>query len=232
MPAEPTTTQNGLLLALPLAERARLFTLLRPVDLPRGRVLHGAGAPITHVHFVESGVVSHVALVDGGQEVEVGLVGREGVVGFALALGDGASNLEAMVQMPGHALRMPAAAFRAELALGGPLPALVLGCVQTMLAQATQVAACNARHPLPGRLARWLLMARDRVDADTMPLTHEFMAMMLGVRRAGVTEAVGALERVGAIRLGRANVTVLDRARLEAASCGCYADLVSARQPG
>ena len=216
------TPKNRLLAALPPEMRNDLARRLESVELPHRLVLHEAGEPITHVYFVEAGVVSQLALLEGGQEIEVGLIDREGVVGFAVALGGRTSPVEAMVQVPGRALRMTADDLRAEMARGGPLPAAVLRSVLSMSIQTTQVAACNVRHGLDERLARWLLMMHDRVREDCMPITHEFIAMMLGVRRAGVTLAVGALEKAGAIERGRGTVTVIDRSRLEAASCECY----------
>lgn len=214
--------RNRLLRALPAAERDVLLALLEPVDLPLRRVLHAAGEPISHAYFVEGGVVSHVVPLEGGHAVEVGLVGPEGMVGLALALGGEASPTEAMVQVPDRALRLPAAALRDAMAGGGALPGLLLRQVLALHAQVARTAACNARHPLEGRLARWLLMVHDRVTGDGLPLTHEFIAMMLGVRRPGVGTALAMLEHSGAIAGHRGHVVVLDRARLEEASCECY----------
>ncbi|WP_119681910.1 Crp/Fnr family transcriptional regulator [Indioceanicola profundi] len=214
--------QNHILLALPAAERDRLLSILEPVELRFQEILHEAGEPIRHVYFVEEGVISQLAPLEGGQEIEVGLIDREGLVGFAVALGAETTNTEAMVQAPGRALRLNAEALRAEMERGGPLPAGILRFVHTMVVQTSQVAACNIRHTLDERLARWLLMMHDRVHADRMPITHEFMAMMLGVRRAGVTVAVNTLVNSGAILHERGAITMLNRARLEGASCECY----------
>ncbi|WP_162937480.1 Crp/Fnr family transcriptional regulator [Indioceanicola profundi] len=220
IPSAPV--QNRILLALTAADRDRLLGVLEPVELPLHQVLHEAGESIRHVYFVEDGVVSQLAPLEGGQEIEVGLIDREGLVGFAAALGAETTNTEAMVQMPGRALRMSAEALRAEMERGGLVPARILRFVHTMLVQTSQVAACNIRHTLDERLARWFLMMHDRAHVDRMPITHEFMAMMLGVRRAGVTVAVNTLAKSGAIAQERGFVNVLDRSRLEGASCECY----------
>ncbi|HYC02009.1 MAG TPA: Crp/Fnr family transcriptional regulator [Azospirillaceae bacterium] len=215
--------ENRLLRSLPPEDLEALLPRLVAVDLPLRMLLHEAGEPITHVYFVQEGVVSQIAQLEDGQEVEVGLIDRTGLVGYAVALGGRTSTTEAVVQGQGHALRLTADAMRAEMARGGALVAVLLRFVLSMNTQMSQVAACNARHGLGERLARWLLMMHDRVRSDQMPVTHEFMALMLGVRRSGVTLAVGALERAGAIAHSRGSVTVLDRGRLEAASCDCYA---------
>ncbi|WP_119681909.1 Crp/Fnr family transcriptional regulator [Indioceanicola profundi] len=218
----PLALQNHILRALPEAERDRLLSLLEPVELRFQEILHEAGEPIRHVYFVEDGVVSQLAMLDGDQEIEVGLIGREGLAGFALALGSDAAHTEAMVQMSGHAYRMTADAFCQEMARSSAFSSLVLRFVQTMYVQAGQGAACNGSHPLGERLARWLLEMHDRVGADTLPVTSEIMALMLGVRRPALFAAVGCLERAGIISQDRSSVTILERAQLAAASCACY----------
>jgi CRP-like cAMP-binding protein len=150
------------------------------------------------------------------------MIGKEGVVGVPVLLGADTSPLQAMVQIPGSALRMRANAFREEAVRRATLSALLLRYVQALHVQVSLSAACNGRHTLPERLARWLLMARDRATSDEMPLSHEFLSMMLGVRRAGVTVAVGTLKPAGLVRNTHGQVTILDRQGLEAACCECY----------
>lgn len=230
-PDRTSSTQNHILQALPSAECDRLLAQAEPVDLPFHQVLHEAGEPIRHVYFVEQGMISQLVLLEGGQEQEVGLVSREGLVGLVAALGAETSFTESMVQVPGSALRLPVAALRQEMARDGALPGLLSCSMLALHIQVTQTAACNGRHSLDERLARWLLMVHDRTDGDELPITQEFMSMMLGVRRAGVSTAVGTLEKTGAISHSRGSITVLDRARLEAASCECYAAAKWAIEP-
>ncbi|HYC01882.1 MAG TPA: Crp/Fnr family transcriptional regulator [Azospirillaceae bacterium] len=223
LPSSPTdSVQNRLLLALPPDDRAQLLALLEPVRLAHKQVLHDAGEPIGHVYFIEEGVVSLVVPLEGGQEIEVGLLDREGMVGLPVVLGQAVAPTQALVQVPGRALRLPAARLRAEIARGGPLLALLLRAVAELHAQVVQTAACNARHNLVERLARWLLMLHDRISGDDIPITHEMIATLLGVRRSGITVAVSTLEKADAISHDRGIIKVLDRPRLEEASCECY----------
>jgi CRP-like cAMP-binding protein len=167
-------------------------------------------------------VVSLLAPLAGGELLEVGVVGREGLVGLPVLLGEDSSTTEALVQAPGTAWRVPAAELRRALETGAALRALLLRYVLAFHVQVAQTAACNARHALEERFARWLLMAHDRAEGDAFPLTQEFAAMMLGVRRAGVSVAAAVLQKAGAIAYAHGRVAVLDRAGLEAASCECY----------
>ena len=168
-------------------------------------------------------MISLVASMDDGMQAEVGVIGREGLLGVPLLLGVDTSFVEAMVQVPGTALRMGAREFRHELEVNAPFRALLLRYNEALQAQVMQTAACNGRHALEQRLARWLLMAHDRRAANELPLTQDLMAMMLGVHRPSVTVVAGALQRAGLIRYSGGKVTVLDRPRLEAVSCECYA---------
>lgn len=167
-------------------------------------------------------MVSLLAVAGRGGGLEVGLVGAEGMVGIALALGVARSPVRAMVQGAGSAMRIGAARFVAELARSPALRRQVDRCAYLTMTTAMQVAVCNKAHVLRARLARWLLMTQDRIAADSFPFTQEFIALMLGVRRAGVNEAAGALQRRKLIRYHRGKVQVLDRAGLLAASCACY----------
>jgi CRP-like cAMP-binding protein len=221
-PIQQPAVRNRLLAALPPDDFAALAPALRPVALDLKRTLHRPGRPIGAVHFPESGVVSLLAPLSGGELLEVGVVGREGLVGLPVVLGEDSSTTEALVQAPGTAWRVPAAELRRALEASAALRALLLRYVQAFLAQVAQTAACNARHPLEERLARWLLMAHDRAEGDAFPMTQEFAAMMLGVRRAGVSVAAAVLQKAGVIAYAHGRVAVLDRAGLEVAACECY----------
>lgn len=213
---------NHLLRTLPADVLALLRPRLERVALPLGVLLLASEGPIHHVHFPESGVVSMITAFEEGVQVEVGLVGCEGMVGLPALLGVGTSSLEALVQVEGVALRMGAPAFRAALAEAPALAAHLLRYVDAFQAQVAQSAACNARHRVEQRLARWLLMTHDRTGGDAFPMTQAFLATMLAVRRPGVTLAMGALRRAGLVAHGRGAVRVLDRAGLEAVACECY----------
>jgi CRP-like cAMP-binding protein len=167
-------------------------------------------------------MVSMIALLEDGHSVEVGVVGREGLVGLPVVLGAGRATTEAMVQMEAPALRVRAAELRAAFDRSAPLRAVLLRYVQAFHAQVAQGAACNAQHRVDERLARWLLMLHDRAERDEFPVTHEFLALMLAARRPGISVAAGALQRAGAISYTHGKMTVLDRAALEAAACECY----------
>jgi CRP-like cAMP-binding protein len=225
MPALSTNSPpnvNQILKQLLLEEYERLSPYLEPVTLSRGDVLYYPQDPVSHVYFPNSGTVSVVATFADGGGVEVGVVGNEGVFGINVVLGSVTSPHEAIVQVPGDAMRATSDVLRREFKHGGQLQDLLLRYTQAFIVQIAQTAACNKAHPLDGRLARWLLMTCDRVPGRELELTHEFMATMLGTRRAGVTEAAGKLQDTGLIRYRRGHVTVLDRQGLEAATCECY----------
>jgi CRP-like cAMP-binding protein len=213
---------NRLLVALALEDLDLLRPHLEPVPLPHKQTLSKPNTPIDQVYFVQEGMVSLVQPLENGAMIEVGMIGNEGLVGVPVLLGADSSPLEAMVQIPGSALRMHASVFREEVGRRTALLGLVLRYVQALHVQVSLTAACNGRHTLPERLARWLLTAHDRATSDQMPLSHEFLSMMLGVRRAGVTVAVGTLRAAGLIRNTHGQVTIIDRQGLEAASCECY----------
>jgi CRP-like cAMP-binding protein len=213
---------NRLLGALSPDDLDPLRAHLEPVPLPHKLTLSAPNAPIDFVHFVQQGMVSLVQPLENGAMIEVGMIGNEGLVGVPVLLGAGSSPLEAMVQMPGSALRMHASTFRDEVSRRTALLGLLLRYVQALHIQVSLTAACNGRHTLSERLARWLLTAHDRATSNQLPLSHEFLSLMLGVRRAGVTVAVGTLRAAGLIRNTHGQVTVLDRQGLEAASCECY----------
>jgi CRP-like cAMP-binding protein len=213
---------NSLLAALPREDYQSLLGELEPVTLASGEVLYEPGERIRHVYFPNDGQVSLLMVVASGKALEVGLVGREGMVGIPLALGAEASPVRALVQGSGSALRMKAGSLREALARCLPLQHELYRYAYAKLVQARQTAACNRFHPVEARLARWLLMTRDRVRSDQFHLTHEFLADTLGIRRVGVTNAATALQRRKLISYRRGNIRILDRKGLKAASCGCY----------
>jgi CRP-like cAMP-binding protein len=214
--------RNRLLAALPSEDLARLWPQLEAVPLPLRKVLSAPGKPITAVYFPETGYVSMLAYLAKGDVIEVGVVGNEGIVGLPVLLGDDNDDCEAMVQNPGTALRMDAAALRAELDRTPAFRTLLLRSALFQHRQVVRTAACNGRHHTDQRLARWLLIAHDRAEGGSFAMTHEFLAMMLGVRRAGITVAAGQFQEEGLIRYERGRIEVTDRPGLEAAACECY----------
>ena len=214
--------RNRLLAALPPEDLAQLWLRLEPVQLEFRKVLHAPEEPIAHVYFPETGYVSRLVSMENGDSTEVGLVGSEGIVGIAVLLGEDCDDFEMLVQMPGTALRLSATAFRQELARIPAFQLLVNRYALAHFGEVARTAACNAYHHIDQRLARWLLMAHDRVEGDELPMTHEFLSMMLGVRRAGVTVAAGTLQKAGLIRYGQGRIAITDRPSLEAAACECY----------
>jgi CRP-like cAMP-binding protein len=218
----PPPTANRILNALTPAEYACIATHLESVELARGQVLYHADEPVTHVYFPQRATVSLVSIFADGGGVEVGMVGNEGMFGISVILGSITSPLEAIVQLPGDALRMRADRLKQETEKCGTLHDLLLRYTQAFIIQIAQAAACNNAHKVEGRLARWLLMCQDRTLTNELELTHEFIALMLGIRRAGVTEAAGIFQHAGLIKYKRGYITIIDRAGLEAVSCECY----------
>lgn len=213
---------NALLNALPLAALEELAPLLERVPLKRKQVLHERNLPITHAYFIERGLASLMAKVEDQSMLEVGTLGREDFAGLPVVLGTARTPHRCVVQVSGSAWRISAADLQEAL---GRLPALrrVLFCyVQAASVQSAQLVVCNTRHGLRQRLARWLLFAHDRVDGGEIALTHQFLGRALGVRRAGVTTAMGRLEEDGMIHRGRGRIVILDRERLEEEVCDCY----------
>ena len=222
MLATQPTTANRILNALSPAEYARLAPHLEPVSLSGGEVLYHPDEPVTYLYFPQRGTVSVVSVFEDGGSVEVGMVGNEGMFGVNALLGSITSPLEALVQLPGDALRIRADLLKQEFNKCGPLHDLILRYTQAYIIQIAQASACNRAHNVEGRLARWLLMCQDRALVGELALTQEFIADMLGIRRAGVTEAAGALQRAGMIKYHRGHIIIIDRKGLEAASCECY----------
>lgn len=218
-----TAPGNFLIDALPRADRTRLLAGCEPVELELGAVLCEAGQPLRHVWFPTVGFVSLISVVQGSPGVEVGMVGSEGMLGTQVALGVATSPLLALVQGAGTAWRMAAGTFTKELGRSLALRRRLDRYLYVLMAQLATSAGCLRFHEIGPRLARWLLMMQDRAGADRFRVTHEFLAFMLGVRRAGISRAAGTLQQAGLIDYRRGDVVVLDRAGLEAAACGCYA---------
>jgi CRP-like cAMP-binding protein len=219
-------TANRLLAALPAADRSRMLAACDNVELVFADVLHAPGKPVTSIYFPLRGFISLIMPADASASLEVGLVGDEGMFGVCQALGVDTSPLAAVVQGAGSALRIGSAAFREELSRGVALKRGIDRYVSVHLNQLAQAAACTRFHVVEARLARWLLMTQDRAHAHAFHVTQEFLALMLGVRRVGVTKAAQSLQRRGLIRYHRGDIVVLDRRGLRAAACRCYqADL-------
>ena len=217
------SADNHLIELLPRRERTRLLSLCEPVELVLTEVVYEPGRAIRHVYFPTDGFVSLVMSIDGNPGLEIGMVGREGMVGAHLALGVADAPLHALVQGAGSAWRIGAPAFRRELDSSAALRRGMHHYLYVLMAQMAEAAGCLRYHLIGPRLARWLLMSQDRAHHDSFQVTQEFLAYMLGVRRVGVTKAAGDLQRRGLIEYHRGTVTVRDRTGLEAAACSCYA---------
>lgn len=213
---------NRLLALLPRRDYERLRPYLHRIPLTYKQSLYRARRPIEFVYFIEAGVGSLVNTMANGQAAEVGTVGNEGIVGLPLLLGDDRAPTSVYVQVPGSGLRIEAAIFAKELARSASMHAVMLRYAHAFFNQVAQSAACNHFHTIQQRCSRWLLMTHDRMHADEFLLTQEFLAMMLGVQRTGVTAAAGVLQRAGLIRYKRGIVSMIDRRGLERRACECY----------
>ena len=220
--ANQPSTANHVLAALPRPAYRRMLTGLEAVQLNYGQVLYEPEGRIHHVYFPVDSLVSLLTAVDKTRTLEVGMVGNEGMVGMPMALGIGVSAVRALVQGSGTAMRMTAKRFRREFSKNPLLQRALFRYTHLLMAQVSQTAACNRFHEAEARLARWLLMTSDRLHAANFLLTHEFLAHMLGVRRVGITNAAGILQRKNLIDYSRGNIRILDRKGLEAAACPCY----------
>lgn len=217
------TVQNHLIELLPTQARLRLLRLCEPVNLAMSDVLSEVGKPTPYIYFPVNGFISLVTVIDGKPVLEVGMVGREGMVGVQLVLGITITPLHAVVQGPGKAWRIGTRIFARELNRSADLRRGLNRYLYVLMGQLASAASCLRFHAIGPRLARWLLMTHDRAHADAFHVTHEFLAYMLGVRRVGITTAAKSLQRRGLIEYRRGEMRVLDRRALEAAACSCYA---------
>ncbi len=213
---------NRLLARLTEADRGRITPLLRPETLAFDRVLYEARGPIDHAYFPTGGVLSALTIMEDGGAIEVATVGNEGVVGPALAGGGKTSPHRMIVQIGGDALRIDSRDFEREISRSASLREILFEYQSAFVSQVSQSVTCNGLHRLKQRCCRWLLMSRDRVGSDELLLTHEYMAIMLGARRASVTEILRPLQDAGLIASRRGRITILDGAGLEARTCECY----------
>jgi CRP-like cAMP-binding protein len=224
----PSPRQNRLLAQLPPRPYHRLLAKLQPLDLPAGWTLHEAGCPEKFLYFPTSGIVSSCFVTLDGASTQFALTGNEGFIGIASFLGAGSALTQAVVLCPGIAYRLRTELLHDELRHGGPLARLLLRYTQALIAQTGQAAVCNRHHSLDQQLCRWILSMQDRLPTNELAVTQELIASVLGVRRESITAAAGKLQEEGAIHCGRGHIVVLDRARLAARACECYAMVPSA----
>jgi CRP-like cAMP-binding protein len=214
--------QNHLLAALPTHEFKRLEANLKLVHLTLGQVLYESGCVLDSVYFPTTSIVSMLYVLEDGASAEIAIVGNEGVLGISLFMGGDTTPSRAVVQSAGWAYRLEAHYIKTEFKRGGPVMLLLLRYTQALITQMTQTAVCNRHHGIEQQLCRWLLLSLDRLDSDSLSMTQDLIANMLGVRREGVTDAAGKLQRAGLIRYSRGHITVLDRPGLESRVCECY----------
>jgi CRP-like cAMP-binding protein len=213
---------NQLLDALPKAEQDRIYADLQLVQLPLGSVLYESGDLLRHVYFPTNSIVSLLFVMEDGASAEIAVVGNEGVIGVALFMGGETTPSRAVVQSAGYAYRLAGQRLKEEFRRNGGLQIGLLRYTQALITQMAQTAVCNRHHSVDQQLCRWLLLSLDRLSSNTLKMTQELIAAMLGVRREGVTEAAGKLQKRGVIRYVRGQITVLDRAGLEQLACECY----------
>ena len=218
----PSPDQNHLLDALPAAERERLFPHLRLVKLPLGSVLYESGDPQRYIYFPIDVIVSLLYVLKDGASAEIAVVGNDGAIGVALIMGGATMTNRAIVQSAGSAYRLTRKRIEQEFARHGEMLHILLRYTQALITQMAQTAVCNRHHSVDQQLCRWLLLSLDRLSSNKLIMTQELIANMLGVRREGVTEAAGKLQKSGVIEYRRGKITVLDRPRLETMSCECY----------
>ena len=223
MPTPESPRQNHLLAALPETDFQRLSPHLESVSLPLALAIFEPGRKLRHLYFPTSGIVSLLYAMESGASTEIAVIGNEGAVGIALFMGCESTPNRAVVQSAGHGFRLKADVLKVEFDRGGALQHLLLRYTQALIAQMTQTAVCNRHHGLDQQLCRWLLLSLDRLPSNELVMTQELIANMLGVRREGVTEAAGHLQKAGLIHYRRGHITVLDRAKLEKRVCECYA---------
>jgi CRP-like cAMP-binding protein len=223
MPDPNDPRQNHLLAALPADEIEPLLSNLELVEMPLGKVLYESGNELRHVYFPTTSIVSLLYVMEDGASAEIAVVGYEGIIGVALFMGGETMPNRAVVQSGGHAYRLKGQRLKQEFNRSGALQHLLLRYTQALLTQMAQTAVCNRHHSLDQQLCRWLLLSLDRLPSNELTMTQELIANMLGVRREGVTEAAGNVQKAGLIEYNRGRITVLDRPGLEARACECYA---------
>ena len=223
MPTVPSPSQNHLLAALPAAEFERLVAHLEPVWLPLGETLYEPGGQLRHAYFPTTAIVSLHYVMESGASSESAGVGNEGVVGVSLFMGGDTTSSSAVVQTAGDAYRLESSRLLQEFNRGGLLQRLLLRYTQALMTQMAQTAVCNRHHSVEQQLCRWLLLTLDRLPTNDLVMTQELIANMLGVRREGITEAAGKLQRAGVISYRRGHISVLHRGGLEKRVCECYA---------
>ncbi|MBK1732302.1 Crp/Fnr family transcriptional regulator [Thiococcus pfennigii] len=221
-PGHAGPRQNHLLAVLPEPLYERLLPHLTLVSLPLGEALYESGGSLTHVYFPTTSIVSLLYVMESGASAEIAVVGKEGLVGVAILLGGETMPNRAVVQSQGWAYRMKSEVFKQEFNRSGPLHRLLLRYTLALLTQMAQTAVCNRHHTVDQQLCRWLLLSLDRLPSNELTMTQELIANMLGVRREGVTDAAGRLQRAGLIHYSRGHIRVLDRPGLEARVCECY----------
>lgn len=219
----PNPTRNHLLAALPEAEWQRWLPQLEPVDLLLGRALYESGDTLSHVYFPTTAIVSLLYVMENGASAEIAVVGNEGIVGISLFMGGNSTSSRAVVQSAGRGFRLKALTMKDEFDRAGAVQRLLLRYTQALITQMAQTAVCNRHHSVDQQLCRWLLLSLDRLDGNELTMTQELIANMLGVRREGVTQAAGKLQKQKVIRYVRGRITVLDRPKLEKLCCECYA---------
>ena len=218
-----TPLQNHLLSALPAAVQVRLMPNLELTPMPLGKVVYEPGDTLRHVYFPTDSIVSLLYVMESGASAEISVVGNEGLIGVSLFMGGESTPSRAIVQSAGSAYRLPGQTLKDEFNRHGELLQLMLRYTQALITQMAQTAVCNRHHSIDQQLCRWLLLSLDRLPSNKLSMTQELIANMLGVRREGVTEAAGKLQKLGVIEYSRGHITVLDRPRLEQMCCECYA---------
>lgn len=214
--------ENQILAALPDEEYQRLIPNLEVVALTQMQMLYDIGEKIEYVYFPHQALVSFLSLLEDGSTTEVGVIGKDGMVGLPVCWGGNSTNIQAIVEVPGYAMRMKAEQLKTEFDRGGALQRLLLLYTQALFSQVSQSAACNRHHKIEQRLARWLLTVQEQIQSDELLLTQEFISQMLGIRRSGVTVAATSLQQAGMIRYSRGKITVLNREKLKSTACECY----------
>ena len=223
MSVEYAPQRNQLLAALSQQECDRIFPHLKLVPMPLGKVLYEPGDVLRHVYFPVDCIVSLLYVMEDGASAEISVVGNEGMIGIALFMGGETTPSRAIVQSSGHAFRLLGPLLKEEFHRSGEMQLLLLRYTQALITQMAQTAVCNRHHSVDQQLCRWLLLSLDRLEGDELTMTQELIANMLGVRREGVTEAAGKLQKLKVIRYARGKITVLNRTKLEALCCECYA---------